>query len=317
MNTNRSCGCKSFRSCILCENEHGLQPRQEGQGQRDGGEVWLYDIETGRCINKGDLDDAREFPGIMIIPNFITEGEQEELVKKLDELPWDSSQSGRRKQNFGPRANFKKRKAKLGSFSGFPVCTKFIQERFKTVPLLEGYRTVEQCSIEYRPETGASIEPHIDDCWIWGERIVQLNLVSDAVLTMNPYIEGEKYKYNLKDVLTYPKIVEDNKVVYNPFEEDKMSSTSCFSMSSPSLYPVSSLVQVPLPARSLLIMWGSARYEWEHAVLRKDITARRIVVAYRELTPPYLPGGQEQELGQEILQKAEIFSQDGRTVIAA
>jgi len=286
----------------------------------DSKEVWLYDVGKGMCINKGDLDDAKEFPGIMIITNFVTEAEQEELVKNLDELPWDTSQSGRRKQNFGPRANFKKRKAKLGSFSGFPACTKFIQERFNTVPLLEGYRTVEQCSIEYRPETGASIEPHIDDCWIWGERIVQLNLVSDAVLTMNPYIEGEKYKYNLKDVLTYPRVVnEDKKVVYNPFVEDKMPATSCFPMSTsqPSSYSASSLVRVPLPARSLLIMWGSARYEWEHAVLRQDIMARRIVIAYRELTPPYLPGGQEHHLGKEILEKAEIFTKDGRTVIAA
>ena len=33
---------------------------------------------------------------------------------------------------------------------------------------------MEQCSIEYRPETGARIDPHIDDCWVWGERIVQV-----------------------------------------------------------------------------------------------------------------------------------------------
>ncbi len=45
-----------------------------------------------------------------------------------------------------------------------------IQDRFSTVDLLAGYRTVEQCSIEYTPETGSSIDPHIDDCWIWGER---------------------------------------------------------------------------------------------------------------------------------------------------
>ena len=45
-----------------------------------------------------------------------------------------------------------------------------VQDRFEEVDLLEGYRTVEQCSIEYSADTGACIEPHIDDCWIWGER---------------------------------------------------------------------------------------------------------------------------------------------------
>ena len=51
--------------------------------------------------------------------------------------PWSISQSGRRKQNYGPRANFKKRKAKVGAFQGFPMPTKFIQDRFKTVSSLK------------------------------------------------------------------------------------------------------------------------------------------------------------------------------------
>ena len=77
------------------------------------------------------------------------------------------------------------------------------------VPLLDGYQTVEQCSIEYRPETGARIDPHIDDCWVWGERIVQLNMASDSVLTLFPYcdsLQGDKSKYNLADVATFPKV---------------------------------------------------------------------------------------------------------------
>ena len=77
------------------------------------------------------------------------------------------------------------------------------------VPLLKGYQTVEQCSIEYRPETGAGIDPHIDDCWVWGERIVQLNMGSDSVLTLFPYCDdrhGDRTKYNLPDVPTFPRV---------------------------------------------------------------------------------------------------------------
>ena len=66
-------------------------------------------------------------------------------------------------------------------------------------------------------------------------------------------------------------------------------------------------VKIPLPARSLLIMSGSARYEWEHAILREDISGRRVVIAYRELTPPYLPGGKDYGVGEEILGNAEKF----------
>lgn len=43
------------------------------------------------------------------------------------------------------------------------------------------------------------------------------------------------------------------------------------------------VVRVPLPRRSLLVMSGEPRYQWEHAILRKDIQSRRIVIAYREL----------------------------------
>jgi alkylated DNA repair protein alkB family protein 4 len=43
------------------------------------------------------------------------------------------------------------------------------------------------------------------------------------------------------------------------------------------------VIRVPLPRRSLLVMSGEPRYQWEHAILRKDIQTRRIVIAYREL----------------------------------
>ena len=70
-----------------------------------------------------------------IHPNFISEVEETQLIHELDlKIPWSTSQSGRRKQNFGPKANFRKRKAKLGDFCGYPLCTKFIQDKFPSVP---------------------------------------------------------------------------------------------------------------------------------------------------------------------------------------
>ena len=44
---------------------------------------------------------------------------------------------------------------------------------------------------------GACINPHIDDCWIWGERIVQINLMSDTYLTLLPFEATEPIRYNL------------------------------------------------------------------------------------------------------------------------
>lgn len=75
-------------------------------------------------------------------------------------------------------------KLSLGLFEGFPKFSKFLQDRFETVPLLKDFQTIEQCSLEYDPSKGASIDPHIDDCWVWGERVVTVNCLSDSILTL-------------------------------------------------------------------------------------------------------------------------------------
>jgi len=315
MNTDRTCGCKGFNSCLICEAEFGIESSDPAQERIDQFEEEReFCIDCSRLFNKKNEKNCCEktseepvFQGIKIIRDFITSDEENTLLEDLDEAPWTTSQSGRRKQNYGPRANFKKRKAKLGAFQGFPMPTKFIQERFKTVSSIQDYKTVEQCSIEYRPEMGACINPHIDDCWIWGERIVQLNLMSDTYLTLVPFEATEPMRYNLPDVAKYPKIMNEDtgEVQFNPFEKKNWDNCESYPIknSSDNNY----VVRVPLPRRSLLILYGNPRYNWEHCVLRKDISSRRIVIAYRELTPTYLPNGLEESIGQEILEKAENF----------
>ena len=196
MNTTRNCGCNGCRSCYICEKEFNLPTSnlKDELAKQYGEQCYIFCIQCNRIVLTKDWDSShfgicdgsghhneaisKDFPGVQIITDFVSESEEKELITNLDTLNWDTSVSGRRKQNFGPRANFNKRKAKPGEhFRGFPKCTKFIQDRFQNIPSLESYQTIEQCSIEYRPETGAYIEPHVDDCWIWGERIVQLNML--------------------------------------------------------------------------------------------------------------------------------------------
>jgi len=320
MNTTRRCGCKGYRSCLVCEKEFGIVNEEIGKQMLDDFPVKLaYCVDSDRAFadqlgsppcNNGHGETGRVFNGIKVIRDFVSEAEEDELMASLDGLEWDTSQSGRRKQNFGPRANFKKRKAKVGqNFRGFPQGTEFVQQRFKEVPILEGYQTVEQCTIEYRPETGAGIDPHIDDCWIWGERIVQLNLLSDCVLTLFPYHGEDRRKYNLADVDTYPAVVvvdqPGGRVAFNPFKAVEGQERRPYQFNAD--VPSDTLVRVPLPRRSLLVMYGEARYQWEHCILRDDVTSRRVIIAYRELTPPYLPGGPEEATGADIIQQATKF----------
>lgn len=138
-------------------------------------------------------------------------------------------------QNFGPKCNFKKKKLRMGTFSGFPQTTEFVQKKFSQVPLLHNFRTVEQCTLEYNPERGASIDPHIDDCWIWGERVVTVNVLGDSALTMTPYT-GPITRYNLDYVENYSTMVKN---------EIEMKQDI--------------VVRLPLPAKSLMVLYGSAR----------------------------------------------------------
>lgn len=55
------------------------------------------------------------------------------------------------------------------------------------------------------------------------------------------------------------------------------------------------------------MLYGQARYVWEHRVLREDIKERRVCLAYREFTPPFLAGGNWENEGSEILDTANSF----------
>uniref|UniRef100_A0A0B6ZEX2 Fe2OG dioxygenase domain-containing protein n=2 Tax=Arion vulgaris TaxID=1028688 RepID=A0A0B6ZEX2_9EUPU len=155
-------------------------------------------IRPGECPNAklGVIDDVIkstcshvnashviDFEGIAIIENFITEEEEEFLNTAISSCQFVNSQSGRRKQDYGPKVNFKKQKLRTANFNGLPSYSRFIYERMKAHPYLCDFEPVELCNLEYCQQRGAHIDAHLDDMWLWGDRLVTLNLLSDSVLT--------------------------------------------------------------------------------------------------------------------------------------
>lgn len=67
------------------------------------------------------------------------------------------------------------------------------------------------------------------------------------------------------------------------------------------------LIKVPMPNRSLIVMYGPPRYQFEHSVLRLDVKSRRVCIAYRDFTPIYLESGTDSEKGKPISQTAKSF----------
>ncbi|XP_043283332.1 alpha-ketoglutarate-dependent dioxygenase alkB homolog 4 isoform X2 [Venturia canescens] len=323
METVRACGCKGIRTCLICEKEYNIaKPNGIDELKKAPCYVYCPDCEavwpgwevdelkshpnhSGNPLAYPDLFRVNEFLEHRCTENFsndffndknendfLTIDEAENLIKDLDALPWEASQSGRRKQNYGPKCNFKKRRLRTGDFDGFPVKTKFLQKRFSEHEILKDFQTIEQCSLEYTSKRGASIDPHIDDCWIWGERIVTVNVIGDSVLTMTKY-KGSQKRYNLEDVPTYDPVVK----------VDSVNSQ----LGQLAEVPENSVVRLPMPARSLMVLYGSARYDWEHAVLREDVDSRRVCIAYREFTPPYLTDEENNEEAKNTLRKALNF----------
>lgn len=163
-----------------------------------------------------------------------------------------------------------------------------MQNRFRNYEILKDFFTIEQCFLEYDPNRGASIDPHIDDCWIWGERIVTVNLLADTVLSLIKY-NGEPIdrKYNLNCYYSL-----------NNKSDDVQHSTAN-----------DVIVHIPLPRRSLIVLSDEARYMWEHFILRNDIKSRRIAIAYREFTRDYLPGGNNHsEVAEFYKQLEKLYS---------
>ena len=148
----------------------------------------------------------------------------------------------------------------MGAFNGLPAYAEDLVHQFhSTVTELAGFAPVELCNLEYNSLRGSVIDPHMDDSWLWGERLVTLNLLSHTLLTF-----------------TCP----------------------CGAVS----------VCIPLLRGSLVVVSGTSRYTWLHSIRRQHVIGRRVAMTFRELSDEFKDGGQEEELGKQLLTIASTFS---------
>uniref|UniRef100_A0A8C2VEG8 AlkB homolog 4, lysine demethylase n=2 Tax=Chinchilla lanigera TaxID=34839 RepID=A0A8C2VEG8_CHILA len=290
----QECGCKGIRTCLICERQRQVDPPWQLSPQKT--HRFLYCVDTGWAVGAEGSDFAGwafPFPGVTLIADFVTREEEAEMVRLMDRDPWKLSQSGRRKQDYGPRVNFRKQKLKVAGFQGLPSFSREVVRRMGLYPSLEGFQPVEQCNLDYSPERGSAIDPHLDDAWLWGERLVSLNLLSPTVMSMSREAPGS-LRLRLAPP-TGPKDSVDSEVT-------PTRSVLCQDVE----------VAIPVPRCSLLVLTGAARHQWTHAIHRRHITARRVCATFRELSAEFQPGGRQQDLGRELLQISCSFQ--GRPV---
>ncbi|EDO47562.1 predicted protein, partial [Nematostella vectensis] len=186
------CGCTGIRSCLFCKDN--TKTSQSTTSVDEAKTKYLFCHLCSQTLPLGgtcshELGDCGRYgpslDGITLIEDFVSQREEARIVQVIDETVWKPSQSGRRKQDYGPQVNFKKKKVKMSHFNGLPAFSEFLVRRMNDdVPGLKDFVPVELCNLEYDEARGSSIDAHFDDFWLWGERLVTLNLLSATRLTM-------------------------------------------------------------------------------------------------------------------------------------
>lgn len=130
-----------------------------------------FDNHTCGNANQSEMIQFISIDGIFLQPDVLTEDEEIKLIQSIDSYDWVDSQSGRRKQDFGPKINFKKKKVNFSSFHGLPsIDIKLLdtikRDRLRNDPnysrftsstlendssdsILCNFKTVEICHLEY------------------------------------------------------------------------------------------------------------------------------------------------------------------------
>ena len=249
------CACTRIRSCLICQKKELYEPSQISS--HDASDVpglfilrdAITEEEENECISyfDGTLEkDDSAWKSSQRLKNGQINQEEEMLTEPTP--GWKLSQSGRRKQDFGPKINFLKKKIKVdNSCRAVPpflreilrrVSRSYADSKDRTLSVLDGFNPIEMVALEYEQNRGSHIEPHLDDVWAWGPRIVGISLLSDSHMLF---------------------IKKDN-------------------------HGAEEVVKVSLPARSAYVMSGDSRYKWLHAISPSLVTSRRISLTFREMS---------------------------------
>jgi len=246
----KRCACSGVRGCSACADPAlraacEMQPRLRIteialEPTSSGGPVYAFDPESQ------SVPGCPEFSGLCLLPELLSEAEAHALISEIERHPFSPAQSGKEKQHFGPRINFKRRKIKPGPMPTLPIYTDALLARARkrlteistdAARLLGSFCAADVFVLRYQEQAGSNLDFHIDDTSVYGELIIDLSLESDSHLTF--------------------------------LQEPPNATPRC--------------VQALLPARSLALLYGPARYDWQHAILANNIQRRRTSITLRSL----------------------------------
>jgi alkylated DNA repair protein alkB family protein 4 len=231
--------------------------------------IHTFDLARQVAPNRPD------FCGIRIYPDFISPREADQLLAEIETTAFKPAQSGKLKQHYGAKINFNKKKLNASSFRGLPRYGRWIESR-------------------------ARERAHADRSGRPADRQAALDALSQyetSDIFVLRYLEQEasNLDFHCDDTFAYGEVILDLSL-----ESDSLLSFIDRPHSAGNSKQIE-CVRVPLPARSLAILYGPARFEWDHAILPYDISGRRTSITMRTLSKTL----RETEEGERLLRVAK------------
>ncbi|MFK7896821.1 MAG: hypothetical protein AB8G23_13345 [Myxococcota bacterium] len=239
----------------------------------------------------GSAPSCPDFSGVQLYPDALSREQARKFLDQIEKQPFSAAQSGKLKQHAGAKINFNKRRMKLARFRGLPESAKRLEALARDligadptcpsecVQAFADFTTTDFFALRYIETEGSNLDFHRDDRFGYGEAILDISLDSDSVLTfIRPRATRERTEKS----------------------QDSVGPAAPTNKPAPPDGPIE-CVRVPLPARSIAVLYGAARFEWEHAILAYDIRGTRTSITLRTLSDTL----RQTEDGQKVLKIAD------------
>jgi DNA N6-methyl adenine demethylase len=272
----KPCGCTGVRWCAACTDPelrraHKMDPALPLPPLLstcpDQGTSGVFEFDPVTQSAPG----CPEFRGVCVVPDFLSPVDEKRLLAQIDETPFLLAQSGKQKQHHGAKVNFNKKKLNAAAYRGLPPYSAPLEKR-----LVSRFSSVSSSSAENDAQKARALASYE---------------TTDLFVLRYQREDASNLDFHIDDTFAYGEAIIDISLesdsvmtfIRTGSENHRNGGIEC--------------VRVPLPAGSAALLYGTARYEWEHAILFYDITDQRTSITLRTLSESL----RDTEEGQRIL----------------
>jgi len=215
----------------------------------------VFEFDPG----SGSAPGRPDFVGLQLIPDFVSQLEADGLLAEIERQPFRPAQSGKLKQHYGAKVNFNRKRVNANAFAGLPGYVAWVERRLR--------ERVQSAGVDSTLRSDVALA-----------KALEVYRTMDAFVLRYREEDASNLDLHVDDTFAYGEAILDLSLesagVMTFLRERRLAggeaSWEC--------------VRVALPPRSLAILYGPARFEWEHGILAYDIRGRRTSITLRTLS---------------------------------